>query len=418
MPCRPGHPQQQGLLVSRAVLTLRPLGCMWTARWEQAAMLAPSCPTTQSPTGLLSGSRTTRASARGSRPALCHGCLLQDCAGPAGRAAEEHPAASPGSGANKGGRSQGQQGHSPGHAHIPGGLVCVCSHAARHIHAGRDIRHCAPTPSPQAAIRIAVNDELGNLERVRFDTYPFTLTPDRATCDTILTWHWFPLSVKSCCGLLARPSNLGVLPGPVLSSSTHLAASEHQGGQGQGCPPRVQAIPEAISCLASGGRLAVISFHSLEDRVVKKAFARAAGKTSSEDEHLAYGRHNLSYPDALETGATAQLLTRSPLVPGAAEAQSNPRSRSAKLRVLQRLRSASGAALGDLTPLQCCPLSLVPGAPTTAQWPLAWWEEDRSTGHKPLGPTPHMLHCLQATALTYSVPEAAVLTAQPTACLT
>ncbi|KAJ9528921.1 hypothetical protein QJQ45_000503 [Haematococcus lacustris] len=98
-----------------------------------------------------------------------------------------------------------------------------------------------------------------------------------------------------------------------------------------------RAIPEAISCLASGGRLAVISFHSLEDRVVKKAFARAAGKTSSEDEHLAYGRHKLSYPDALEAGATAQLLTRSPLVPGAAEAQSNPRSRSAKLRVLQRL---------------------------------------------------------------------------------
>ncbi|KAJ9529825.1 hypothetical protein QJQ45_022231, partial [Haematococcus lacustris] len=98
-----------------------------------------------------------------------------------------------------------------------------------------------------------------------------------------------------------------------------------------------RAIPEAISCLASGGRLAVISFHSLEDRVVKQAFARAAGKTSSEDEHLAYGRHKLSYRDALEAGATAQLLTRSPLVPGAAEAQSNPRSRSAKLRVLQRL---------------------------------------------------------------------------------
>ncbi|GFH24757.1 SET domain-containing protein, partial [Haematococcus lacustris] len=76
-----------------------------------------------------------------------------------------------------------------------------------------------------------------------------------------------------------------------------------------------RAIPEAISCLASGGRLAVISFHSLEDRVVKKAFARAAGKTSSEDEHLAYRRHTLSYPDALEAGATAQLLTRSPLIP-------------------------------------------------------------------------------------------------------
>ena len=73
-------------------------------------------------------------------------------------------------------------------------------------------------------------------------------------------------------------------------------------------------LAEACGRLLVGARLAVITFHSLEDRIVKHAF-RA----------LAQGR------------ATLQILTRRPLVPGAAELETNPRARSAKLRAIERL---------------------------------------------------------------------------------
>jgi 16S rRNA (cytosine1402-N4)-methyltransferase len=74
------------------------------------------------------------------------------------------------------------------------------------------------------------------------------------------------------------------------------------------------ALPAAASVLAPGGRLAVISFHSLEDRRVKQFF-RAGGT---------------------ERAPLAE-LTRKPIVPSEAEAERNPRARSAKLRVAERI---------------------------------------------------------------------------------
>jgi 16S rRNA (cytosine1402-N4)-methyltransferase len=73
-----------------------------------------------------------------------------------------------------------------------------------------------------------------------------------------------------------------------------------------------QALPRAAALLATGARLGVISFHSGEDRMVKQTFR------------------------ALESAGYAE-LEPSPLTPGADEVRANPRARSAKLRVLERL---------------------------------------------------------------------------------
>lgn len=88
------------------------------------------------------------------------------------------------------------------------------------------------------------------------------------------------------------------------------------------------AIPDAIEALAPGGRLAVISFHSLEDRVVKWAFRRAAGMMVPSEQ---------GGTDECQGEAVVSILTKRPVLPGDAEVELNSRSRSAKLRVIEKL---------------------------------------------------------------------------------
>jgi 16S rRNA (cytosine1402-N4)-methyltransferase len=87
----------------------------------------------------------------------------------------------------------------------------------------------------------------------------------------------------------------------------------------------------AIARLAPGGRVAAISYHSLEDRIVKRAFAAAAGQTSS-----APGSSPAAFLAPVQQ-PTLRLVTRKPVVPTQAEIARNPRARSAKLRVAERL---------------------------------------------------------------------------------
>ncbi|MCX7025519.1 MAG: 16S rRNA (cytosine(1402)-N(4))-methyltransferase RsmH [Spirochaetes bacterium] len=92
----------------------------------------------------------------------------------------------------------------------------------------------------------------------------------------------------------------------------------------------------AVSALAVGGTIGVISFHSLEDRIVKLAF-KSLFREGDEEESRFSPRY--SEPISRNTErARLEPVVKKPIVPGADESRRNPASRSAKLRVARRVR--------------------------------------------------------------------------------
>lgn len=97
-----------------------------------------------------------------------------------------------------------------------------------------------------------------------------------------------------------------------------------------------RGLAAAESVLAPGGRLAVVSFHSLEDRAVKEFVRARAGRTPGPSRHAP--------PRSAEREATLRDLTRRPVLPSESEVAANPRARSARLRVAEKLGVPGGRA--------------------------------------------------------------------------
>jgi 16S rRNA (cytosine1402-N4)-methyltransferase len=114
------------------------------------------------------------------------------------------------------------------------------------------------------------------------------------------------------------------------------------------------ALPAALDALAIGGRIAVLSYQSLEDRMVKRAFAHRARSTSPAGLPVELPEH----------GPTLRLLTRGAEVPDEAEVRANPRAASARLRAAERIdpRARFGSSAGTRQPAMRQPAIHQPGA--------------------------------------------------------
>jgi 16S rRNA (cytosine1402-N4)-methyltransferase len=97
-----------------------------------------------------------------------------------------------------------------------------------------------------------------------------------------------------------------------------------------------RALPAAEALLVPGGRLVVVAFHSLEDRIVKRFLTEGSGASPRPSRHQ-------PMPVAGPAAPRWRLLARRPLRPGPAELAANPRARSARLRSAERVAAPEPA---------------------------------------------------------------------------
>ncbi|MAU40611.1 MAG: 16S rRNA (cytosine(1402)-N(4))-methyltransferase [Kordiimonas sp.] len=89
------------------------------------------------------------------------------------------------------------------------------------------------------------------------------------------------------------------------------------------------ALSSSLTLLKPGGRLVVVTFHSLEDRIVKRFLLEQSGRAVTTSRHM-------PMPDGAEQDPAFEVMTRKAVVASAEEINENPRSRSAKLRAARR----------------------------------------------------------------------------------
>jgi 16S rRNA (cytosine1402-N4)-methyltransferase len=122
---------------------------------------------------------------------------------------------------------------------------------------------------------------------------------------------------------VVRPDKSGIDPATRSFQALRIAVNEE-------LSDIEAALEQAAEMLNPGGRLVVVSFHSLEDRIVKNFFGQAAGRKPAASRHDPAG---YARPEA----PRFELVTRKAVGPGIAEMRANPRARSAKLRAMERL---------------------------------------------------------------------------------
>ena len=102
-----------------------------------------------------------------------------------------------------------------------------------------------------------------------------------------------------------------------------------------------QGLAAALKLLKAGGRLVVVSFHSLEDRIVKMFFKEFSGHTESQNRHLFVGdsSHDFSTQKKNEKNSKSvlEIITKKAIMPSEEELMNNSRARSAKLRAATKM---------------------------------------------------------------------------------
>ena len=143
-------------------------------------------------------------------------------------------------------------------------------------------------------------------------------------------------------GRVVRGAPKGIHPATKTFQALRIAVNDELG-------ELLTALAAAERVLAPGGVLAVVTFHSLEDRIVKRFMARASGRGGSASRHQP--------TPTLDDVASFDLPGRQPILAGEPELDSNPRARSAKLRFAVRTGGPAKGVDAALRALTGTPLA-------------------------------------------------------------